>query len=136
MCFPSLNFTSRKRWLLNKFNSQPLGYSSTAENTYCYARRCTSQRPSLAFPSQNRFFKLSHKEAPNGRRHTFVSDKSLTVLHNHLRFFHSLIDAPPSASITGNFLHFWRTLRHCHVPHKYLNERLRCCLYPSSVLSA
>ena len=46
----------------------------------------------------------------------------LTALHYHIRIFHSLIDAPPSAPLAGSFLLPGRAIRHCHVPHKYLNE--------------
>jgi hypothetical protein len=36
----------------------------------------------------------------------------LTTLHSHILFFHSFIDASPSAPLAGSFLHCWRLARH------------------------
>jgi len=56
-------------------------------------------------------------------------------LHKAIRFFHHLIDTLPSASLAGSFLLPWRTIRHCHVLHKYFNEWLRYLLYSGTAVS-
>jgi len=94
-------------------------------------------RPSFAFSSQNRFSKLSHNEAPDGRGLTFVPDKSwiridcITQSHSLFPLSHRrIVIGTPRGQLSPSLED---EIRHCHVPHKYLNEWLRCCLYPDGV---
>lgn len=56
-------------------------------------------------------------------------------LQKTIHFFFHLIDALPSASLTGSFLQPWRTIRHCHVLHIYHNDLLRHSLSCGDAMS-